>query len=121
MSTPRALASPPRRGRVATTDGYSLFLPTDNKTGSSKVLGSRGLAKYYRQSHRPEDGRQSVVANRVVARYRLLGLLRRKEEGKEVAAMNDAENKRRENYGDVKLHSGIQNAVINKLPRNVPY
>ena len=115
------LAATGTSASIATTDGYSLFLPTDNKSGSSKVLGSRGLAKYYRQSHRPEDGRQSVVANRVVARYRLLGLLRRKEEGKEIAAMNDAENKRRENYGDVKLHSGIQNAVINKLPRNVPY
>merc|ERR1719235_488698 len=80
------LAAAGTSASVATTDGYSLFLPTDNKTGSSKVLGSRGLAKYYRQSHRPE-------------------------EGKEVAAMNDAENKRRENYGDVKLHSGIQNAV----------
>ena len=106
---------------VAVTNGYELFLPSKNGQSSQKVLGSRNLAKYYKQSHRPAEQRQSVLVNRIVARYKVLGLLQQQQEFKQIAAMNDSENKRRQNYDDVKLHSGIQNAVINKLPRNVPY
>jgi pre-60S factor REI1 len=104
---------------VAISDGYSLFIP--GKDNSQRVLGSRGLAKYYKQSHRPTDQRQSVLANKIVARYRMLGLLKMQEDQKQIANMNDNEVKRRQNTDDVKLHSGIQNAVIWKLPRNVPY
>ena len=79
------------------------------------------MAKYYKQSHRPSEQRDSVLANKIVARYRMLGLLKMQEENKQIASMNDNELKRRQNTDDVKLHSGIQNAVIWKLPRNVPY
>merc|ERR1711937_737014 len=54
---------------VAISDGYSLFIP--GKDNGQRVLGSRGLAKYYKQSHRPTDQRQSVLANKIVARYRV--------------------------------------------------
>jgi len=106
-------------GQVAVSNGYELFLPKKGKT--SKVLGSRSLSKYYKQSHRPLDQRQSVLANKIVARYRMLGLLKHEDAIKNLAVMNDSENKRRDHQMELKLHSGIQNAVINKLPRNVPY
>ena len=106
------------------SNGYELFIPNNNGQGhqrKQKVLGSRTLAKYYKQSHRPSEQRDSVLANKIVARYRMLGLLKMQEENKQIASMNDNEVKRRQNTDDVKLHSGIQNAVIWKLPRNVPY
>ena len=107
---------------VAISNGYELFIPgKGNNKNSQRVLGSRNLAKYYKQSHRPTEQRQSVLVNKIVARYRVLGLLKLQEENKQVASMNDNELKRRQNTDDVKLHSGIQNAVIWKLPRNVPY
>lgn len=111
------------QSQVAVSNGYELFLPTEGAgvAKTQKVLGSRNLAQYYKQNHRPLDQRQSVLANKIVQRYRILGLLKQQEEGKQLAMMNKSENKRRENYEQVALHSGIQNAVIKALPRNVPY
>merc|ERR1712010_417155 len=111
------------QSQVAVSNGYELFLPTEGAgvAKTQKVLGSRNLAQYYKQNHRPLDQSQSVLANKIVQRYRILGLLKQQEEGKQLVMMNKSENKRRENYEQVALHSGIQNAVIKALPRNVPY
>ena len=47
--------------------GYELMLPSSDGQGS-KILGAREFSRYYRQKHRPEDSRQSVVINTVLAR-----------------------------------------------------
>lgn len=46
--------------------GYELALPAAD--GGTKVLGAREFARYYRQKHRPEDQRQSVIVNTMLAR-----------------------------------------------------
>ena len=49
------------------TGGYELLVPgTDG--GVDKVLGSREFARFYRQKHRPEDMRQAVVVNTMLAK-----------------------------------------------------
>lgn len=58
---------------VATSNGYELILPKGNNA-TRKVLGSRDLAKYYKQKPKPQEQRQSVLVNRIVSRYVLLAL-----------------------------------------------
>ena len=44
------------------SSGYEIAVPGDTD-GSVKLLGSRQFARYYRQKHRPADGRPGVLAN----------------------------------------------------------
>lgn len=56
-------------GEGAESLGYELEVAGDAETGSSsKVLGSREFARYYKQHHKPADTRTSVVINTVVAK-----------------------------------------------------
>ena len=41
---------------------------------NGKVIGSRKMARYYKQRPRLEDSRDAVVINQMVQRYRLLAL-----------------------------------------------
>jgi pre-60S factor REI1 len=41
-----------------------------SSTAAGKTLGSRELARYYKQRPKPQDTRQSVAVNTVVAQYR---------------------------------------------------
>jgi pre-60S factor REI1 len=36
--------------------------------GSSKVIGSREFARYYKQRHRPNENREVVLVNQVIGR-----------------------------------------------------
>ena len=107
------------------SNGYELMVPAAASSSSSqagKVIGSRNLARYYKQKHRPAEARESVLVNRIVSRYRLLGLQTCQiKENKARQEMVVSESKRRQHFEDVKTHYGIANAVINNLPRNVPY
>ena len=112
-----------------TTNGYELFVPA-NKTmggvgggggggGGGRVIGSRDLARYYRQRPRPLEHRRSVLVNRIAHRYRMLGLIIRKKEESMVlvSRMNDRENQQRRHFDALQTHYGINNALIKKLPR----
>lgn len=56
-------------GESAASLGYELEVAGDAEAGSSsKVLGSREFARYYKQHHKPADTRTSVVINTVVAK-----------------------------------------------------
>lgn len=60
----------PVRSKVATLEpsGYSLHLPISGKTAVH-----RDMVMYYNQRYRPQDTRDSVVINKLMNRYRLLG------------------------------------------------
>ena len=55
-------------GQTADSAGYELALPASSNS-AGKVLGSRDFVRFYKQKHRPNDTRESVQANAVVARY----------------------------------------------------
>lgn len=59
---------------AAVLGGYELMLPAGPDGQGAKILGTREFARYYRQKHRPEDTRQSVVVNTVLCKYRALGI-----------------------------------------------
>lgn len=54
--------------------GWELTIPSQGPGGGSKILGSRELARYYRQRPKPQDNRRSVIVNTIIAQYRSLGL-----------------------------------------------
>ncbi len=55
------------------TGGYELAVGGSEDGGGGggggRVLGSRQLARYYRQSYRPADARRSVAVATVLAQY----------------------------------------------------
>jgi pre-60S factor REI1 len=50
--------------------GWELAIPSQGPGGGSKILGSRELARYYRQRPKPQDNRRSVIVNTIIAQYR---------------------------------------------------
>lgn len=58
-------------GQAGDSAGYELALPASSNS-AGKVLGSRDFIRFYKQRHRPNDTRESVQANAVVARYAVL-------------------------------------------------
>jgi pre-60S factor REI1 len=95
--------------------------------GSSKplVLGTRALARYYRQRTRPDPAsRDSVAAALVVARYRALGVeTLAKQARREAAARARGGAGAASAARDLKKRLGVSlRANINTdLPKNVPY
>jgi pre-60S factor REI1 len=63
-------------GAAAAAGGWELAIPGGGQgSGSSgKVLGSRDLARYYKQRPKPQETRRSVIVNTIIAQYRALGL-----------------------------------------------
>jgi hypothetical protein len=50
-------------------NGYELVVSGGGGGGGGgKVLGSREFARYYRQRHKPQDDRQIVVVNTMLAK-----------------------------------------------------
>lgn len=65
------MADTEEAGARLRTGGYELAVrgSEDGGGGSGRVLGSRQLARYYRQSYRPADARRSVAVATVLAQY----------------------------------------------------
>lgn len=83
-----------------------------------KVLGSRDLAVYYRQRHRPVDTRTSTSAAALVAAYRRLGVATaHKSDDVEASRARKALAQ----ANKLRLKQEMRNAVINKLPKNVTF
>lgn len=102
--------------------GYELVLHSDQQGAAAvKVLGSRDLAMYYRQRHRPGDARASVAAAAVVAQYRQLGVQTREKSGKEGGAEATGGRASRSNRNRLQLKCEMKYAVIHKLPKNCTF
>lgn len=113
---PALLASTPAPA-YTTPGGYELVLPSGNGA-PGKVLGSRDLAVYYKQRHRPEDMRASTSATALVAAYRRLGVATaHKSDDVEAARARKALAQ----ANKLRLKAEMRNAVINKLPKNVTF
>lgn len=54
-------------GLALSETGTELII-TDSSGESSKVIGSREFARYYKQRHRPNERREVVLVNQVVGR-----------------------------------------------------
>ena len=68
------MADTEEAGSRLRTGGYELAVgggEDGGGGGGGRVLGSRQLARYYRQSYRPTDARRSVAVATVLAQYAL--------------------------------------------------
>ncbi|KXZ51114.1 hypothetical protein GPECTOR_14g95 [Gonium pectorale] len=99
--------------------GYELVVG-DGGGGGGKVLGHREFARLYRQRHRPEDERQSVVVNTMLARYRALGAPTSTDDVRTRQMKAEVTTSRRRQQDSVLKMSMIKN-VLKKLPKNCEY
>lgn len=60
------MAAEEGEGSQLRTGGYELAVGGGEGGGAGRVLGSRQLARYYRQSYRPADARRSVAVASLV-------------------------------------------------------
>lgn len=105
-------------GEGADSLGYELEVSGDAEAGtSSKVLGSREFARYYKQHHKPADMRKSVQVNQVVAKYRALGVESSNPEDVVIKRVQKLQKR----FDRMHLKNALKSNVIRNLPQNVPY
>ena len=87
----------------------------------SRALGSRDLARYYRQRHRPADERGSVVANALIAKYRALGVATLEARTPERAAATHIASVAASKAKHERLALYLRSTVNRNLPKNCPH
>ncbi|EFJ43099.1 hypothetical protein VOLCADRAFT_96796 [Volvox carteri f. nagariensis] len=104
--------------------GYELVVGGGGEDGEGfsggKVLGHREFARLYRQRHRPEDDRRSVLVNTVLARYRALGAPTSTDSVRDRKAKEEATASHRHQLASQLKMSMIKNN-LKKLPKNCEY
>jgi pre-60S factor REI1 len=101
--------------------GWELAVPASEggAAAAAKVLGSREMAKYYRQKPKPLDMRRSVAANMVVAQYRALGV--ETLGSKAPPAGEQRAQRERQRQQRQWLNLAMRTNINRNLPKNVPY
>jgi pre-60S factor REI1 len=101
--------------------GWELAVPAGEggAAAAAKVLGSREMAKYYRQKPKPLDMRRSVAANMVVAQYRALGV--ETLGSKAPPAGEQRAQRERQRQQRQWLNLAMRTNINRNLPKNVPY
>ncbi|CAI5511962.1 unnamed protein product [Closterium sp. Naga37s-1] len=94
--------------------------------GTKRVIGSRDLARYYRQKPKPTGDSNTRLVASVLARYRAMGLATRQlgwrtPEQQQQMKQKDATAKGRERFERFRTSVGMNNNINWNLPKNVPY
>ncbi|CAI5983118.1 unnamed protein product [Closterium sp. NIES-64] len=94
--------------------------------GTKRVIGSRDLARYYRQKPKPTGDSNTRLVASVLARYRAMGLATRQlgwrtAEQQQQQKQKDATAKGRERFERFRTSVGMNNNINWNLPKNVPY
>jgi pre-60S factor REI1 len=127
VATQRHVQRDTRAGGTAAAD-WELSLPQAGGVGAGgsssngRVLGSREMARYYKQRPRPADVRGSVAANTALAAHRALtvGALAGAPVARPPPAEARAQRERRRAQRQW-LNLALRTNVNNNLPKNVPY
>lgn len=106
-------------GSSGAAGGWELAVPSQGSGSGGKILGSRELARYYKQRPKPVDGRKSVIVNTIIAQYRSLGLATQTSTPPAVqrAAQRQEQNKQKRQQQLL----WQRNNVNFNLPKNVTY
>eukprot|EP00271_Cylindrocystis_brebissonii_P002644 TRINITY_DN1341_c0_g1_i1.p1 TRINITY_DN1341_c0_g1~~TRINITY_DN1341_c0_g1_i1.p1 ORF type:complete len:437 (+),score=105.23 TRINITY_DN1341_c0_g1_i1:279-1589(+) len=114
-SSPVALSSSGMELVIKKTEG--------EEAGSSKVIGSRELARYYKQKPRPSEHRDSVLMASLVARYQSLGLSTRSPgwPGKQKQFAESSGVKASQRAERFRTSVALKHNVTRDLPKNVTY
>ncbi|GBG62406.1 hypothetical protein CBR_g30359 [Chara braunii] len=84
--------------------------------GNSKIIGSRQLVRIYRQRPRPSENREMILVNKLVARYRSLGLATRQAD--RIPRRHDPIAKAALRTEASQLKLGLKSNIIRNLPKN---
>lgn len=118
--TGKALVAQDIEDMTLALSGLELLVPSGLSGKGTKVLGNRDLARYYKQGFRTIDDRQSVAVNKMLARYRSLGIATREGSTAEVAEQR-ARARYSSRHEHERLNMFMKSNVIRELPKNCPY
>jgi pre-60S factor REI1 len=105
-------------GSSGAAGGWELAVPSQGSAGG-KILGSRELARYYKQRPKPQDNRRSVIVNTIIAQYRSLGLATKTSTPPVVERAAQRQQQQMQKRQHQLLYS--RNNVNFNLPKNVTY
>lgn len=83
-----------------------------------KRIGSRDMARYYRQRPSPSDTRDGVLVNALVARYRSMGLATQEQKWRQQNKPDEMHRKASQRAEYVRSKIALKNNVIRDLPKN---
>mmetsp|Transcript_502 Transcript_502/g.883 ORF Transcript_502/g.883 Transcript_502/m.883 type:complete len:395 (-) Transcript_502:778-1962(-) len=111
-----------------TTGGLELAVGINEKGEGGHIIGSRSLARYYKQKPRPSELRDEVTANQRETRVRMLnqsqfglGSWAERVTAKQVQTNHKIEYKAKIKQRACETNTYMQGNLNRNLPKNVPY
>lgn len=102
--------------------GHELVIKgSGDEAGTVKRIGSRDMARYFRQRPAPSDNRNGVVVNALVARYRSMGLATQEQQWRLRNKPEEQQRKASQRAEYIRSKIALKNNVIRNLPRNCEY
>lgn len=101
--------------------GHELVIKSGDEDGSMKRVGSRDMARYFRQRPAPTDNRNGVMVNALVARYRSMGLATQEQKWRMRNKPEEQQRKASQRAEYIRSKIALKNNVIRNLPRNCEF
>lgn len=99
-----------------TSGGHELVINDDD--GSMKRIGSRDMARYFKQRPAPTDARNGIMVNALVARYRSMGLATQEQKWRARNKPEEQQRRASQRAEYIRSKIALKNNVIRNLPRN---
>ena len=101
--------------------GHELVITSGEEDGSAKRIGSRDMARYFRQRPAPTDNRNGMMQNALVARYRSMGLATQEQKWRLRNKPEEQQRKASQRAEYIRSKIALKNNVIRNLPRNCEF
>lgn len=101
--------------------GHELVIKSGEEEGAMKRIGSRDMARYFRQRPAPTDNRNGVMVNALVARYRSMGLATQEQKWRMRNKPEEQQRKASQRAEYIRSKIALKNNVIRNLPRNCEF
>lgn len=101
--------------------GHELVIKSGDEEGTMKRIGSRDMARYFRQRPAPTDNRNGVMVNALVARYRSMGLATQEQKWRVRNKPEEQQRKASQRAEYIRSKIALKNNVIRNLPRNCEF
>ena len=101
--------------------GHELVIKSGDDEGSVKRIGSRDMARYFKQRPAPTDNRNGMMVNALVARYRSMGLATQEQKWRLRNKPEEQQRKASQRAEYIRSKIALKNNVIRNLPRNCEF
>lgn len=99
-----------------TSGGHELVINDDD--GSMKRIGSRDMARYFKQRPAPTDARNGIMVNALIAHYRSMGLATQEQKWRARNKPEEQQRRASQRAEYIRSKIALKNNVIRDLPRN---